>query len=243
MDGNGRWARDRGLPRPAGHREGAKAVREVVTASRRLGVKALTLYAFSEQNWARPEDEVDALMSLLADYISGERSTMLENSIRFRAIGRLERMPPHLRKLIADVSAVTAQNTGMTLTLCLSYGGREEVTDVARQIARDVAAGKLRVEDVNEELVGRMLPSLSDGPVDLLIRTGGEFRISNFLLWAAAYAELYFTPKAWPEFGAPDLYAAIHSFQQRNRRFGLAENVEGPSVAVSQEVAAKAIAG
>jgi undecaprenyl diphosphate synthase len=242
MDGNGRWARERGQSRSVGHREGAKAVREVVTTARRLGVKALTLYAFSEQNWARPEDEVEALMGLLADYISGERSTMLENSIRFRAIGRLERMPLNIRKLVADVSAVTASNTGMTLTLCLSYGGREEVTDVAREIARKVERGEVRTENVNEELIGHLLPSLSDGPVDLLIRTGGEYRISNFLLWAAAYAELYFTPKAWPEFGTADFFAAITAFQQRNRRFGLAENVEGPTVAGSQEVAAKAIA-
>jgi undecaprenyl diphosphate synthase len=243
MDGNGRWARERAQPRSAGHREGARTVREIVTASRRLGIKALTLYAFSEQNWARPDDEVSALMALLADYVSGERATMLENRIRFRAIGRLERLPAYVSKLVAEVTTATAGNTGMTLTLCLSYGGREELADLAEELAQKVAAGELKAADINEHLINERLPSMAMGPVDLLIRTGGEFRVSNFLLWAAAYAELYFSPRAWPEFAVPDFYDAIHAFQQRNRRFGLAENVEGPTVATSQEVAAKAIAG
>jgi undecaprenyl diphosphate synthase len=244
MDGNGRWAKERGRPRWEGHREGAKSVREIITSSRRLGVKALTLYAFSEQNWARPEEEVGALMQLLQEYIVGERDTLLNNSIRFRAIGRLNRLPPHLLRLINDLTAVSAGNQGMTLSICLSYGGREEVADAAQELARRVARGELKPEDVNEAAISAVLPSLVDvGPVDLLVRTGGEFRTSNFLIWAGAYAELYFSPKLWPEMGQRDLYAAVRAFQQRNRRFGLADNVQGPNVTASQEVLAKAIAG
>jgi undecaprenyl diphosphate synthase len=243
MDGNGRWAKDRGRPRWDGHREGAKVVREIVTTSRRLGLRALTLYAFSEQNWARPEEEVSALMELLRDYIVSERDTLLENSVRFRTIGRTSRLPAHLQKLVGDLSAVTANNQGMTLTLCVSYGGREEVADAARELAERVARGELAADQVNEHTLGALIPSLSVGPVDLLIRTGGEFRTSNFLIWAGAYAELYFDPKLWPEYGPTNLYEAIHAFQQRNRRFGLADNVQGPNVTASQEVLAKAVAG
>jgi undecaprenyl diphosphate synthase len=243
MDGNGRWAKERGRARWEGHREGAKSVREIVTASRRLGLRALTLYAFSEQNWARPEEEVSALMELLREYIVSERDTLVENSVRFRAIGRVSRLPASLQKLVADITAVTANNQGMTLTLCLSYGGREEVADAAQELARRVARGELTPEQVTEAAIGAILPSLSVGPVDLLIRTGGEFRTSNFLIWAGAYSELYFSPQLWPEYTPRDLYEAVHAFQQRNRRFGLADNVQGPNITASQEVLAKAIAG
>jgi undecaprenyl diphosphate synthase len=243
MDGNGRWAKERGRPRWEGHREGAKSVREIITSSRRLGVKALTVYAFSEQNWARPEEEVSALMELLQEYIVGERDTLLNNSIRFRAVGRINRLPPHLLRLVTELTAVSAPNKGMTLSICLSYGGREEVADAAQELARRVARGEMSPDDVNEAAISAVLPSLEVGPVDLLIRTGGEFRTSNFLIWAGAYAELCFSPKLWPEFGQRDLYAAVHTFQQRNRRFGLADNVQGPNVTASQEVLAKAIAG
>jgi len=244
MDGNGRWAKERGRPRWEGHREGAKSVREIITASRRLGVKALTVYAFSEQNWARPEEEVSALMELLQEYIVGERDTLLNNSIRFRAVGRLHRLPPHLLKLVNDLTAVSASNQGMTLSICLSYGGREEVADAAQELARRVQRGELAPEGVDENAISAILPSLVGvGPVDLLIRTGGEFRTSNFLIWTGAYAELHFSPKLWPEFGQRDLYEGIRAFQQRNRRFGLADNVQGPNVTASQEVLAKAIAG
>ncbi len=243
MDGNGRWAKDRGLQRWEGHREGAKSVREIITSSRRLGLKALTLYAFSEQNWARPEEEVSALMELLQEYIIGERDTLLNNSIRFRAIGRVHRLPQHLIRLVNDLTAVSANNLGMTLSICLSYGGREEVADAAQELARRVQRGELQPEQIDEHAISAILPSLAFGPVDLLIRTGGEFRTSNFLIWSGAYAELFFSPKLWPEFGQRDLYAAIHAFQQRNRRFGLADNVQGPNVTASQEVIAKAIAG
>lgn len=243
MDGNGRWAKDRGRPRWEGHREGAKTVREIVTASRRLGLRALTLYAFSEQNWARPEEEVSALMELLRDYIVGERDTLLKNSVRFRAIGRIARLPTTLQRLVHELTDVTRDNQGMTLTLCLSYGGREEVADAAQELARRVARGELSPDQVNETALGSILPSLAVGPVDLLVRTGGEYRISNFLIWAGAYAELYFSPKLWPEYTPADLYEAIHAFQQRNRRFGLAENVQGPNVTASQEVLAKVLLG
>ncbi len=242
MDGNGRWAKDRGLPRWEGHREGAKSVKDIVTASRRLGLKALTLYAFSEQNWARPEEEVGALMALLKDYIIGERETLLGNGIRCRAIGRVSRLPQHLQDLLTEIQDVSANNSGMTLSICLSYGGREEVADAAQELARKVQRGELKPEDVTEAAISNILPSLDVGPVDLMIRTGGEYRISNFLIWAGAYAELYFSPELWPEYGQRQLYEGIAAFQQRNRRFGLADNVEGPKATTSQEVLAKVVA-
>jgi undecaprenyl diphosphate synthase len=243
MDGNGRWAKDRGRPRWEGHREGAKSVRKVVEAARRLGIKALTLYAFSEQNWARPDEEVNALMALLAEYLHGERERMIRDGIKFRAIGRIPRLPAQVRALIDEVTDATAHCTGMTLTICLSYGGREEVADAAQELARRVQRGEMSPDDVDEHAISKILPSLSVGPVDLMVRTGGEFRVSNFLIWAGAYAELHFSPKLWPEFGQPELFEAVYAFQQRNRRFGLADNVQGPNVTASQEVMAKAIAG
>ncbi|MFT3925607.1 MAG: polyprenyl diphosphate synthase [Myxococcales bacterium] len=244
MDGNGRWAKDRGRPRWEGHREGAKSVRKIVEASRRLGLKALTLYAFSEQNWARPEEEVNALMALLAEYLLSEREKLIKDGVRFRSIGRLSRLPQQVLKLVEEVTSATAHCTGMTLTLCLSYGGREEVADAAQELARRVQAGEMSIEDLNEDAITKILPSsLGVGPVDLLVRTGGEFRTSNFLIWAGAYAELHFSPNLWPEFGQPQLFEAVYAFQQRNRRFGLADNVQGPNVTASQEVLAKAIAG
>ena len=217
-------------------------MREIVTACRRLGVGALTLYAFSEQNWARPEEEVSALMALLQEYIVTERESLLKNGIRCRAIGRLDRLAPHLRKLLDDIARESAKNAKMTLSICLSYGGREEVADAARELARKVQRGEMRADEVNEEAISAALPSLDVGPVDLLIRTGGEFRTSNFLIWAGAYAELFFSPRLWPEYHQVDLYDAIHAFQQRNRRFGLAENVEGPQATTNQEVLARAVA-
>jgi undecaprenyl diphosphate synthase len=242
MDGNGRWARERGRPRWEGHREGAKSVKEIVTASRRLGLKALTLYAFSEQNWARPEEEVSALMALLKDYIIGERDTLLSNGIRCRAIGRTSRLPPHLQDLLREIEHTSSANHQMTLSICLSYGGREEVADAAQSVARRIKLGELQPEDMTEQAISAALPSLDVGPVDLMIRTGGEYRISNFLIWAGAYAELYFAPQLWPEYHQQHLYEAIHAFQQRNRRFGLSENVEGPTTEASQEVLAKVVA-
>jgi undecaprenyl diphosphate synthase len=221
MDGNGRWAQVRGLPRTAGHKEGADAVRRTVRAARRLGLRALTLYAFSEQNWARPEEEVDALMALLRDFLLSERGEILDNGIRLNAIGNLGRLPSLVRAVLDPLRQDSEPNAEMTLTLALSYGGREEIASAARELARAVAAGRIRPDDVTPDSLREQMPSLTVGDPDLVIRTGGERRISNFLLYGLAYAELHFADVLWPDFGAEDLYAAIASFQQRERRFGL----------------------
>jgi undecaprenyl diphosphate synthase len=220
MDGNGRWAQQRGLPRVQGHKEGSQAVRRVVRAARRLGLSALTLYAFSEQNWARPEDEVDALMVLLRDFLLSERDEILENGIRLNAIGNLGRLPALVRAVLDPLRRESEDNGRMTLTLALSYGGREEIAGAARELARSVAAGTIKPDDVTPEALHRLMPSLSVGDPDLVIRTGGERRISNFLLYGLAYAELYFADVLWPDFGATELHEAIASYQARERRFG-----------------------
>jgi undecaprenyl diphosphate synthase len=220
MDGNGRWAERQGRARPEGHREGSEAVRRIVRASRRLGVRALTLYAFSEQNWDRPPFEVHALMRLLREFLLSERAEILENAIRLRAIGRTERLPASVREVLEPLVAESADNGGMTLTLALSYGGREEIVDAARVLARAAERRELAPEAIDEALFESALPSMELGPVDLLIRTGGEQRISNFVLWAAAYAELYFTEALWPDMGERELYEAVAAYQQRDRRFG-----------------------
>jgi undecaprenyl diphosphate synthase len=215
MDGNGRWAEQRGLPRVAGHREGAEAVRAVTRTARRVGVPALTLYAFSSENWGRPGTEVSALMGLLADFLESERAEMRENAIRLNAIGELDRLPGRVQRKLAEVRAETAGNAGMTLTLALSYGGRQELVHAARAAA--AARGpEFSADDVEARLWTRGLPEL-----DLLIRTSGERRISNFLLWQCAYAELLFTDALWPDFRDRELLLAILDFQGRQRRFGL----------------------
>lgn len=221
MDGNGRWAQLRGQPRVEGHREGSRAVRRIVRAARRLGLRALTLYAFSEQNWARPEDEVDALMLLLRDFLLSERNELLDNGIRLNAVGNLGRLPGVVRAVLDPLRKDSEAKTEMTLTLALSYGGREEIAKAARDLASDVADGRLRPEDVTERALHERMPSLRVGDPDLVIRTGGERRISNFLLYGLAYAELYFSDALWPDFGATDLYEAIASYQGRERRYGL----------------------
>ncbi len=220
MDGNGRWAQQRGAARPLGHRTGAEAVRRTVRAARRLGVRALTLYAFSEQNWARPHEEVESLMGLLCEFLTSERDEILDHHIRLRAIGRVDRLPPHARTLLDRLVEDSATHEGMVLTLCLSYGGREEIADAARRLAERAKAGEIVPEVIDEALLGRELPSMQVGAVDLLIRTGGEQRISNFLLWGAAYAELVFSDALWPDYAEPDLFDAIAAFQARDRRFG-----------------------
>jgi undecaprenyl diphosphate synthase len=221
MDGNGRWAQLRGQARAAGHREGAAAVRRVVRAARRLGLRALTLYAFSEQNWARPEEEVDALMVLLRDFLLNEREELLDNGIRLNAIGNLGRLPALVRAVLDPLRRDTETNGQMTLTLALSYGGREEIADAARELAKAVVAGRLRPEDVTPDALRAVMPSLSVGDPDLVIRTGGERRISNFLLYGLAYAELHFADVLWPDFAEKDLYEAVRCYQGRERRFGL----------------------
>jgi undecaprenyl diphosphate synthase len=221
MDGNGRWAQLRGRPRPEGHKEGAAAVRRVVRASRRLGLKALTLYAFSEQNWARPEDEVDTLMLLLRDFLLSERGEILDNGIRLNAIGNLGRLPALVRAVLDPLRSESQGNEQMTLTLALSYGGREEIAHAARELAKAVAAGRIKPDDVTPEALHAHMPSLTVGDPDLVIRTGGERRISNFLLYGLAYAELHFADVLWPDFSEVDLHEAIASYQRRERRFGL----------------------
>jgi undecaprenyl diphosphate synthase len=215
MDGNGRWAEARDLPRVAGHREGAEAVRAVTRAARRIGIEALTLYAFSSENWGRPEPEVGALMHLLAEFLESERGEMMQNGIRLNAIGDLERLPEAVREKLASVRAETAGNRGMILTLALSYGGRQELVQAARRAA--AAKGPaLEAEDLEAALWTVGLPEL-----DLLVRTSGERRISNFLLWQCAYAEFVFSDVLWPDFRDAELFAVIAEYQGRERRFGM----------------------
>jgi undecaprenyl diphosphate synthase len=220
MDGNGRWAQQRGEPREAGHQAGSAAVRRIVRICRRLGLDALTLYAFSEQNWARPPGEVDALMGLLREYLVSEHDEILGNGIRLVAIGDLSRLPPPVREVLDPLRAASATHSAMTLALALSYGGREEIAAAARDLAREAARGELDPERIDADLIGSRLPSLQVGEPDLIIRTGGEQRLSNFLLYGAAYAELAFTDRLWPDFDEGDLFRAIASYQVRERRFG-----------------------
>jgi len=231
MDGNGRWAQLRGGARAEGHREGSRAVRRIVRAARRLGLRALTLYAFSEQNWARPEEEVDALMGLLRDFLLSERDELLDNGIRLNAVGNLGRLPGVVRAVLDPLRKDSETRTEMTLTLALSYGGREEIATAAREMAAEVASGALRAEEITEAALHARMPSLRVGDPDLVIRTGGERRISNFLLYGLAYAELHFADVLWPDFAESDLYEAIASFQSRERRFGLVGKAATPAAA------------
>ena len=221
MDGNGRWAQRHGLPRLEGHRVGADSVRDITRASRELGVEALTLYAFSSQNWQRPADEVAGLMQLLRDYLLGERVEILGNSIRLEAVGDIERLPAIVKEPLDELRAASAANRGMTLTLALSYGGRESIVRAVRAAMRDVAAGTLRADELDVERFNGYLPTAKLPPLDLLIRTSGERRISNFMLWEMAYAELIFIDVAWPEFRREHLYRCLDQYAGRERRFGL----------------------
>ncbi|MGV3621716.1 MAG: isoprenyl transferase [Archangium sp.] len=221
MDGNGRWAEGRGQPRIEGHRVGSDSVREVTRCARRVGVEALTLYAFSSQNWARPAEEVAALMDLLREYLLKEREEILSNGIRLNAIGELDKLPKYVREPLEKLRAESAHNTGMTLTLALSYGGREELVIMARRIAEQVKLQQLEPAAVSEALIDATLWTAGLPPVDLVIRTSGERRLSNFLLWQSSYAELVFTDVLWPDFRARELCEALGTFQQRERRFGL----------------------
>jgi len=221
MDGNGRWAETRGLDRIEGHREGAKSVRDIVRAARQVGLEAITLYAFSVQNWGRPPDEVAGLMQLLTDYLIEERPEIMDNGIRLRAIGQLDRLPSLVRDPLDQLSADSASHKGMTLTLALSYGGRESIAAAVRGILKQHQAGEIAIEDIDADRFGASLPTASLPPLDLVIRTSGELRISNFLLWEAAYAELYFTDTLWPDFRRQQLYDALEDYSRRERRFGL----------------------
>jgi len=221
MDGNGRWAQQRKLPRIAGHREGANSVRDIVRADRQVGLGAITLYAFSSQNWARPADEVSALMDLLRDYLFEERPEIMDNDIRLRAIGAIDRLPQRVREPLDALMADSAGNASMDLTLALSYGGREAIVAAARKALEAQAAGELSAAQLDTERFNSYLPTADLPQLDLLIRTSGEQRVSNFMLWELAYTELYFSDTLWPDFRREQLYQALEAYAGRERRFGL----------------------
>ncbi|MCF8144072.1 MAG: isoprenyl transferase [Deltaproteobacteria bacterium] len=220
MDGNGRWAKKRGLSRILGHQQGADAVREIVTMSCEIGIRWLTLYAFSEENWKRPEYEVQALMKLLNRFLKKELEEMQENGIRLNTIGRTSRLPKRTRDILQDTMEQTSSNSRMTLTLALSYGGRQEILDAVVKIAGRVQQGQMAADEITEEVVSDALYTSGMPDPDLLIRTSGEYRISNFLLWQISYSEIYITPTLWPDFGKNEYMAAIRDYQKRDRRFG-----------------------
>lgn len=220
MDGNGRWAHERGLPRIEGHRRGSEAVRACTAACMEAGVPYLTLYAFSKENWKRPAVEVKALMALLDRFLAERTAEIMERNIRLRAIGHLHDLPDKARRRLEDTIARSADNTALTLTLALSYGARAEIADATRQLAREVHAGTLDPEAIREEDVAARLYTAGTPDPDLLVRTSGEMRVSNFLLWQISYAEIVVTPKLWPDFTKEDLFEAMREFGRRNRRYG-----------------------
>ena len=220
MDGNGRWAKERGLPRLEGHRAGAESVREVMEACIELGVEYLTLYAFSSENWSRPATEVSALMSLLDRFLNEKAKDLDRQNVRLLAIGQLDRLPAKTRALIERIQVRTANNTKMTLVLALSYGGREEIVAAARSLATDAVAGKISSTDIDAELFASRLQTAGIPDPDLLVRTSGEMRVSNFLLWQISYAEIIIVKKFWPDFSQRDLAEAVQEYQRRHRRFG-----------------------
>ena len=221
MDGNGRWARERYLPRIAGHQEGIESVREIIKVSIELGIKALTFYAFSIENWRRPEREVNALMRLLESYLQSELKEMMENNIRFQTIGRIKELPASVRRWIEKVSYETRDNKKLILNMALSYGGRAEITDAAKALADDLKNNRISKEEITEEFFAKYLNTNGLPDPDLMIRTSGESRISNFLLWQLAYTELHFTKTLWPGFRRREMLLAIIDYQRRERRFGL----------------------
>jgi len=220
MDGNGRWAKERGHERSAGHRAGAATVRDITTYARELGVRYLTLYAFSSENWGRPDREVAGLMDLLREYLVEERQTLLDNGIRLSTIGDVGKLPAPVRLLLDDVARATEHLDDMRLTLALSYGARDELVRATRALARRVDRGELSLDEIDEEAFAAALWTHDLPDPDLLIRTGGEQRISNFLIWQSAYAELYFTEQLWPDFDRRAFDAALEEYARRSRRFG-----------------------
>jgi len=220
MDGNGRWAKERGFDRIFGHQNGVTSVRVITETAAEIGIEYLTLYAFSTENWNRAQSEVDALMELLIDTIEKETPTLNKNNVRLMAIGDLSRLPSNGCEKLQRCIDQTAKNSGLTLVLALSYSSRWEITNALKDICRDIQAGKYSIDDINDELVSNHLTTKSIPDPDLLIRTSGEERISNFLLWQIAYTELYFTQTHWPAFREDNFYQAIYEFQQRERRFG-----------------------
>jgi undecaprenyl diphosphate synthase len=220
MDGNGRWARQRGLPRVEGHRAGIRAVRDTVEAAARLEIEALTLYAFSTENWKRPRWEVRTLMALLKEYLAKELRTMADNNIRFRPIGRISELEPEIQDGLARAVEATSANTGLTFQIALNYSGRTELVDLVRTAVSHARTAQLTAERVDDDWVAAHLTTAGVPDPDLLIRTSGELRVSNFLLWQIAYAELYFTPVLWPDFTTRDLLLAVADFARRERRYG-----------------------
>jgi len=220
MDGNGRWAKQKGMLRAFGHENGTKSVRETVETCAKLGVENLTLYAFSTENWNRPKLEVDTLMKLLISSLKNELKTLVQNNIRLHTIGNFEKLPKSAQKELSDVIDKTKDNSRMTLTLALSYGSREEILSAVKNISSKVKNNIISIDAIDESIINQHLYTQNLPDVDLLIRTSGEHRISNFLLWQIAYAELYFTDVLWPDFREKDLYEAIISYQKRERRFG-----------------------
>ena len=220
MDGNGRWAQQRGLDRSKGHLAGAKNIRNVVEAARKHGIETMTVYAFSTENWKRPQPEVDALMTLLDNFLTSYTGKLMQENVRLFVIGRCEQLSCKLQKKIAEAIEKTSKNTGLTFTIALNYGGRSEIADSAKKIAIDIQSGKISPADIDEKLFSSYLyqPELPD--VDLLIRTSGELRISNFLLWQISYAEIFVTPTLWPDFDENTLLQAITAFNSRDRRLG-----------------------
>lgn len=225
MDGNGRWAQTRALARVMGHRRGVDSVRAITTECARLGVKSLTLYAFSVENWKRPKSEIRILMDLLRDFLVNERKTIMENEVRLTSIGRIADLPDDVVKELRETERMSAGNAGLVLRLALSYGGRAEIADAVKRIAREVREGRLEPEAIDEMTIRAFLydPSLPDP--DLLIRTAGEMRISNFLLWQVSYSELFVTPVCWPDFREPQLHEAFEEYRRRVRKFGGLERV------------------
>lgn len=220
MDGNGRWAKQKGNQRIFGHQNGVKAVRDTVEAAAELGLNYLTLYAFSTENWNRPRTEIDALMALLVSTLNSEKKTLLDNNVQLRAIGDLESLPSNVAKQLTKVIDETSVNTGLKLILALSYSGRWEIINAIRNIAGDIMKNKMKINEICDTSFNDYLTTGSFPDPELLIRTSGEYRISNFLLWQIAYAELYFTDTLWPDFRREDFYKAIVNYQSRERRFG-----------------------
>ncbi len=217
LDGNGRWAKRQGLPAIAGHRQGAKALKAITRYADSIGIKHLTVFAFSTENWNRPPEWVDDLMKLLLYYLKNEAKEIIDNNIQFRFLGRKEKFTPEIIKLIDDLKTATQKNTGITLTVALNYGGRDEIVYAVQKI---INQNSLTASDITEDMISQNLLMPSLPPLDLFIRTSGEKRISNFLLWQLAYAELYFTDTLWPDFSAQDLDAALDDYAQRDRRYG-----------------------
>ena len=228
MDGNGRWAKEKNLPRVEGHRRGSEVVRKIVEASRKIGVEILTLYAFSEENWNRPKTEVGALMNLLGDFLRSELPKMMDERIRLCAIGRFSSLPDIVRGVLLETMKITKNNKGMTLVLALSYSGRGEIVDAVKEIAQLAVDKKVTPEQIDEDMIAGHLYTRSLPDPDLLIRTSGEMRISNFLLFQAAYTELYFTRTLWPDFTEEEFQSALEDYSRRERRYGLtSEQITG----------------